>query len=160
MTGVCFLDIDGVCNSARYFRERDKNVPEDPVFWRRLHDLDPSAVPLLNALAAYDFVLSSSWRHIVELHEMEALLQKRGFQGSLVGRTPFGREMEGSKIILGEIRGHEIQDYLNRHPYDRFVILDDSDDMAHLAPWLVRTTWEDGLTPEHVTRALRMLEAK
>jgi hypothetical protein len=37
------------------------------------------------------------------------------------------------------------------------VIIDDSADMVHLTPWLVRTTYLTGLQPEHVDQALKVL---
>lgn len=156
MKGVIFLDIDGVVNSARWLHYLHENQLD---ICRRDH-LEPAAVAKLNRLAVYDFVLSSSWRHVVDVEEMQEMLAFHGFTGRLVGRTPFGSEMRPDPNRVGYARGYEIQQYLDDHPCDRFVILDDSCDMAHLMPYLVRTTWQDGLHDEHVNRALRMLEAK
>jgi hypothetical protein len=56
-------------------------------------------------------------------------------------------------------RGHEIADWLDRHPEVRgFVILDDDGDMAHLKDSLVQTKLHDGgLTEELADRAIQRL---
>jgi hypothetical protein len=55
-------------------------------------------------------------------------------------------------------RGIRIAKWLNEWKTDvsSYVILDDDDVRPHNR--LVRTSWEDGLTPQHVEQALRILE--
>ena len=65
----------------------------------------------------------------------------------------------------GEPRGSEIQQWLtheaSRHGrVERFVILDDDQDMGSLSPWLVRTTWASGLQDCHVEQAVAVLRGQ
>jgi hypothetical protein len=55
-------------------------------------------------------------------------------------------------------RGHEIDFWLRKHPeVDRFVILDDSGDMAMHKNRLVQTDPDVGLVDEDVELAIRMM---
>jgi hypothetical protein len=147
---LVFLDFDGVLNSARWLHTvRHRESRSD----RMVRDIDPANVGYLNQLidrSGARVVISSSWRKLgdydPQLFQQE--LQLRGFIGQVIGCT------DGD----GPERGNEIQRWLddNRHG-GPFVILDDSDDMAHLMPYLVRTKWELGLQQEHVDQALEVL---
>ena len=71
--------------------------------------------------------------------------------GELIGVTP---------SLPGRPRGEEIQAWLDGAgtEVESFVILDDHDDMAHLADRLVRTDSAVGITGEDAGRALGMLQ--
>lgn len=157
---VGFLDIDGVLNSDVYCK-RLAGIQRKSWDEREEEMLDPSKILLLNGLAErahLKWVLSSSWRLVHSLDRMRQLLTMRGFKGELIDKTPdIGVSPEGV-IVQSPERGHEIQAWLNAHPGVRqFVILDDSADMAHLRPYLVRTTWQQGLEPVHVEQAMDLL---
>lgn len=132
-----FLDFDGVLLTK----------------WTRFRRMDVCAVSQLNRLcreSGAGVVISSTWRHI-GLGRCRAMLREADFKGKVLGATPtiWGR---------GFCRGDEIQDWLARHPeVERFVILDDDDDMGELLPYLVRTETLAGLTGHEVDRALAML---
>jgi hypothetical protein len=73
-----------------------------------------------------------------------------------------GRALRTERVVGEERgRGHEIQAWLDararRQTIESFVILDDSADMAHLLPRLVRTPFATGLGDEHVDQAVAML---
>ncbi len=139
---VVFLDVDGVLNS-RAFYDRVGGHPSPP--------LDPLAIERLQRLCTATqarICISSSWRGHPRL---EAWLRERGLSAPILGITPhFG--------VTGN-RGSEIAEWLGAWPLpvERFVILDDGDDMDHLLPYLVRTSHETGLLDEHVDRAVAML---
>jgi hypothetical protein len=147
---VLFCDFDGVLNSARWIHTvRHRESRSD----RMVREIDPANVGYLNQLidrSGARVVISSSWRKLgdydPQLFQIE--LQTRGFIGQVIGCTPtFGTE-----------RGHEIQKWIDDNGHTGpFVILDDSSDMAHLMPYLVRTKWEFGLQQEHVDQALEVL---
>ena len=148
---VIFLDLDGVANSARWIhtvRHRESRCD------RMVREIDPANLGYVNQLidrSGARVVISSSWRKVgdydPQLFQVE--LASRGFIGQVIGCTPNS---------TSGVRGHEIQSWLtdNAH-FGPFVILDDSSDMAHLMPYLVRTKWELGMQQEHVDQALEVL---
>lgn len=147
---VIFADFDGVLNSAKWMHTARMRESRSE---RMIRGLDPANVGYLNQLidrSGAKVVISSSWRYLAkdqpELFQQE--LMTRGFIGDVIGCTP----------ILGNPRGREIQKWIDDNEHaGPFVILDDSEDMAHLMPYLVRTKWDDGLRQEHVDRALEVL---
>lgn len=171
MSKILFLDMDGVVNSAEWFnviskrayrraRGRAKAVGRSRGTF--VHMIDPAAVRLLNVIVAGGWgtpaakvVLSSSWRIPWTHRQVQGMLRERGFRGRLIDSTPKSvRPPPGQE----HARGHEIQRWLDRHPsVESFVILDDADDMAHLCPRLVQTTWARGLEAAHVDAARTLL---
>lgn len=150
---VLFLDIDGVLNSGRFFREQYGQVDGRTSEAFAAAQVDPAAVALLNRIladAGADVVVSSTWRLMHRLSDLRGILRSRGFTGRIIGRTP---------NLGGKPRGHEIQAWLVGRPEQppAFCILDDDAGMAHLAPFLVRTTFAEGLTEAHVARCVALL---
>lgn len=142
---VVFLDIDGVLNNDEIFRNRRRceNWPEDCI--------DRACVALLNQLLTRSgavVVVSSSWRQLLSLEEIERVLRGHGFSGTICDKTP--------RLFVA--RGYEIarwrEDSGHKGP---FVILDDSEDMVHLADRLVLTNMEYGLRQEDVESAISIL---
>ncbi len=99
-----------------------------------------------------DVVVSSSWRIVFPLTAIAEALGSHGFTGRIVGATGTGRHRMAC-------RGLEIQAWLesDRSLQDKFCILDDDSDMGPMMPFLVKTTWEDGLLDEHVDLVLKLL---
>lgn len=123
---VLFLDIDGVLNSKQ---SRDLAI-----------FLEPSRIQLLNNILEQtkcEVVISSTWRLKNGPLLLEELLTLAGYKGYILGYTP---------TIPNRERGSEIKEWLARHPTEKFVILDDNDDMGNLFPYLVKTTFDEGLT--------------
>lgn len=155
---IVFLDIDGVLNSGPFIREQAETVG----LWDAA-DIDVRKMALLNQIlerTGAKVVISSSWRKIYPNDVLEQMLRKRGFAGEIVGHTDeLWRTPEGKPLF----RGHEIDAWLNDdapEPVEAFVILDDDSDMVHLTRWLVKTSFEEGLTQDHVERAVEMLSSK
>lgn len=172
---VLFLDIDGVLNSSKSLKASNKDTPtraeEDFVvnllrtyytgypyctLITDLLGLEPTCIQNLNLiLKATDarVVLSSTWRFSHHLIGLTKLLEYRGFKGFLFDITPIN-------LIGEEVRGREIQAWLDLHPgVDRFIILDDNKDMAHLKSHLVLTDRSVGLTKKDAQRAISILLA-
>ncbi len=147
---IIFLDFDGVLNSMDWLRTFPRG--EGPQY----EQVDDRAVALLNKIVEQTgamVVVSSTWRIGRKLPrtELQEILNKHGFKGIVMDVTP--RSAHG-------VRGREIQEWLSaqsRYQIESFVIIDDSSDMAHLMPKLVRTTNDTGLTQEHVDLAVAML---
>lgn len=155
---LLFLDFDGVLNSARYFRDRFDGADPDGIDADQAQ-IDPESVALLNQILRATgavIVISSSWRLIHTLAELDTLLRARGLDPSaeIIGATP---------DLYTRPRGEEIQAWLDdcaewicwRMP---FCILDDDCDMAHLSGFHVHVPMQDGLTEAHVSRAIAMLD--
>lgn len=156
---LIFLDIDGVLNSQLWFvrtkgsRERD--------------DLDTTAIGFLNNLiAATDakVVVSSTWRLGRTVEELQAVLDRNGFKGEVIGKTEDLRYVTDGDCI---VRGNEILKWMKDHPvelgcayweYKDYVIFDDDSDMLYwqkdnfllIDPYV-------GLTPNVVYKAKKIL---
>ena len=133
---LIFLDIDGVLVTAR----------------TRWNEADQQCVTALNRIirtASTGIVVSSCWRVGREVIELRELLLGWGVIAKVIDRTG---EMRGS-------RGEEINVWLEAYSreVEKFVILDDDADMAHLVDRLVRTKSDVGLTEADADRAIRML---
>lgn len=149
---IIFLDIDGVLNNQGCYR------PGNVGKYGR--NPDPQCIAALNSIldaTGAEIVVSSTWRMGRTVEQLREMLTAWGVRGRVVGATPTGCE-EGALIVPGMRRGHEIGAWLVEHPeVERFVILDDDADMAHLMFRLVRTDFSRGLTKDHAARAIVML---
>lgn len=153
---IVFLDIDGVLNSWRYYRDLvHAGGTADP--WPDRH-IDPKPVKHLNRLLAdggAKVVVSSTWRNMLTLDELRRLLGARGFEGEIVDRTP---DLSQDPAYEGRRqRGWEIGSWLLGRDVDGFVILDDGTDMVHLAHRHVLIDAKKGLKPRHIEAALALL---
>jgi hypothetical protein len=164
---IIFLDFDGVINSDEYmesdsFKEETKDYPESQVWLIEMHfHLDPKAIALINQLikrTGAKVVASTTWRLHYSLEEMNKFLARRGAQFSIIDVTP--RLDAGLSIPI--YRGDEINAFLYHTPLsvDRFVILDDRDDMTDIKDRLVRVNPRIGLTQEDVEKAVKILNAQ
>jgi hypothetical protein len=142
-----FLDIDGVLLTLI-----DRSFPS----WQTVDALNK-----ITSTTGASIVVSSSWRK-AGYNGIKEKLREWGVVGDIAGITPdLSVQDEDTGIWKAVQRGEEIQDWLDRHdPEGHFVILDDETDMAHLAPYLVRTYYEVGLTHVHAQLAIEMLRAR
>lgn len=148
---LIFLDIDGVVNNAETI---DKVA--HPRFGYKCTGMDPELVCRLNSLVGQgEWILSSTWRKIFTLEQMNKMMKARGFLGELVGHTSWS--------FSHTPRGHEIGDYLmlHQHEIENYVILDDDDEGMELhLEHFVQTVESIGLTEENVLQALDILQNK
>lgn len=165
MRKFIFLDIDGVCNSNKYFSSpayaEESSGKSDALIMLVNHylHLDPAALKLVNQLvdkSGAEVVVSSTWKSKYSEEEFNKMFADRGATFKVVGRTP---HVYGRKFSEDVPRGLEIQAYLDglSEKPEAFVILDDRSDMKHLVKYLIQTKYEDGLTRLHVDKALRIL---
>jgi hypothetical protein len=101
-------------------------------------------------------VVSSTWRLTFDRAALEDMLRAKGLATTaILDMTPLIPHKRG--------RGSEIQLWLDSAQHARgwsiegMVILDDEADMLHLTPWLVQSSFETGLTDEHLALAKSML---
>lgn len=153
---VLFLDIDGVLitrASTMYYRWLEKMDPDSDKGWRKWCPIATNNLrELLEAIPDLKIVMSSSWRTGRTVTECADLLEENGIDRTrLIDRT--------GQTIDGRVRGLEIQEWLDVHPeVDRFVIVDDDKDMAHLRERLVRTEFSVGLTMPQCDQIKKLLE--
>lgn len=139
-----FLDFDGVLNYRAFLASCGDR--------KAINMIDPSRVALVERLcreAGAQVVISSTWRLLYKLPVLRDVLRARGLTARVIGATPCLPHMD---------RGDEIALWLTRHGgADGIAILDDDVDMGALRPWLVRTSFEAGITEYHVDQALDVL---
>jgi HAD domain in Swiss Army Knife RNA repair proteins len=129
---VLFLDIDGVVNRTATRRRRCRGLtPIEPRLARIVQNIARSVSDL-------KIVLSSAWR---EIADGRALVEEKIPQCFDV--TPIFDEAD-------DVRGYEIQAWLEHHPsVTRYVIVDDDCDMLDLQrPHFFRTSSKTGITQE------------
>ncbi|MCM1224199.1 MAG: HAD domain-containing protein, partial [Lachnospiraceae bacterium] len=137
---VIFLDIDGVLN----YENSESKVEDEKV------KLLKNIVDRTGA----EIVLSSDWRYWLEdpdedIKLLLSVLEKYGLK--MFSSTP---------ITKHGYRGAEIYQWLNEwqgEAVDRFVILDDNEDMKTYIDKLVQTDYECGLSYGNVEKAVKLL---
>lgn len=146
---LIFLDVDGVLNSTKF---AVKMLEEDNVRIYAEDLLDPHSLRLLKRLVDETgalLILSSSWRKIPESRRnLERQLEQHGMW--IADSTP----------CKGGERGDEITAWFSMIPSAqkcRYVILDDDSDMTVHMKHLVQTSFDTGLTREHVDKAIKIL---
>jgi len=134
---ILFLDIDGVLNSAAYFKTR--KTPRDA----KPRDIDPLKVLLLHRILEdtdAKVVVSSSWR-----------LHPDGLENVRKAVAPFEVIGVTPRHARFEHRHAEIKEWLDEHPeVERYAILDD-DNVASTGHGenFFKTEWYgEGLTEE------------
>ena len=139
---VLFLDVDGVLNThssgGLYTLTRSK--------LRRLQTVAEST--------GCDIVLSSTWRKDwVALRKLKRILHYRGIKILDSTTQSYFKERQ--------VRGDEIQLWLDNHTVERYAIVDDDSDMLDSQkPYFVQTNGEVGLTDLHVDRLIELLGEK
>lgn len=128
MTKVLFLDIDGVLNKKSDYEVR---MPENDIL--RINMVLVDRLKDIVQETGCKVVLSSSWRNVGGGREFAE--QCCGFE--FLDITP----------SYLETRGHEIQQWLDNNPTDRYAIVDDDSDMldGQLKNFF-QTEFEHGLT--------------
>jgi hypothetical protein len=97
-----------------------------------------------------DIVVSSTWR-FEGVDACANNLSKWGVVGNVIGRTPC--------FPFNDTRGKEIKAWLTANPTEKFVILDDDDDMEDLYPYLVKTNTVLGLIMPDAQKAVTILNS-
>ncbi|MFA5024197.1 MAG: HAD domain-containing protein [Patescibacteria group bacterium] len=143
---VVFLDIDGVLVSFA-----SMHLPNEilPLSMQPVDAFDEKCVGRLKNIldkTGAKIVLTSSWRKLFDIAEMIEHFKNHGIVGII-----------DCTASLNDHRGKEIQLWLDENKVDKFVILDDDDDMLHLSSDLVKTNWKLGLEDNDMELAIEML---
>jgi hypothetical protein len=119
---IIFLDIDGVLNVIPQGHDEWGGI-----FHKHFVDNLKWIIEETNA----KIVISSSWR-FSGLQSMIDMWKERKYPGEIIDITPWNLPNVNPKLGFYQRleRGHEIEDWLNRHPnVTNYVILDDDSDM-------------------------------
>ena len=159
-----FLDVDGVLNTIdtvmQNMIESDRKVDKKTTL--NLNSLEN----LYNIVMETDafIVITSEWRRSSRL--MKELLEGLALfnlTNRVIGKTErivVRKESKGA-ITTHVDRGLEIEDYLNKHDCDSFVILDDIKwDLEKFEDNLILTDPRYGITNKDVEEAIRILNVK
>ena len=146
---MIFLDIDGVLNSAIYYKSVDRSKKG----WSRF---DPKSVAMVTKLLlkySAKIVISSTWRYGA-LNLLSEELKKSGLKHYLHKdwKTPF---------IHPPNRGKEIKLWLDKHPeVTNYLILDDDINILdEMKLHFVKTEIYFGMKDEHFIKAKEILES-
>lgn len=156
-----FLDFDGVLNRGK--------GPGEPDLVARLNTI--------TARTGAVIVVHSSWRWDRTLSHLRYILRSWGVTGQVEDKCPSALthtlNEAGMWVAAGDwnaFRGDieskderciAIQRWLNDHPeVTKYVIIDDSDHLGHFVgqPEFIQTRTREGLTDEHVTKAICHLQ--
>lgn len=152
---VIFLDVNGVLNSFDYY----ENMEIDEML---AHPLDPRAVKRLAEIvraADAKIVLTSSIRWA-----WHAEYEKRNIDCKQLTDILAVENLEVYDVTpKGSSRPHEIRKWLRKHPFTKYVIVDDSNskdwETYHLTKHLVKTNIETGgLTDELTKEAIKIIK--
>jgi hypothetical protein len=146
---VIFLDFDGVLNTAELIHSVVSSRKFTSYTEKHYEELDPVRVKMISDLALETgavIVVSSSWRILHTLEELRDMLRCAGMDERVLPIDVTPNTSRG-------FRGQEVYDWLSDHPdVTHHVIFDDDGDFYPLQP-LVKTSWEGGLTEDHIDLA-------
>ena len=153
---ILFLDIDGVLVTLNDWETRGRAE----VLSDNSYDFDPLCVErfnnLLKRVPDMKIVISSTWRILNTVLELEDMLALRGIHVELMGvtRAP-GWDKENNR---SEPRGYQCQDFIDALDVKpRVVFLDDDRDfLPEQKSRCVFTTWQDGLESKHVDKIVEL----
>lgn len=125
---VIFLDIDGVLRtdaSDRYWSEVTGQPIPKSVFDRLFSNHSIAILNEIVYITGAKVVITSTWRVQHSLEDLRNIFKIRGFRGEIIDKTN----------IIGN-RGEEIQEWLDTHPVNKYVVIDDSvkDILIHINP--------------------------
>jgi hypothetical protein len=154
MKPILFLDIDGVLvTAANWIDASRQTLGDDPPV------ASPVAVAALNRIlreAGAQIVVSSSWRKFGRRY-LDRCFARWKVQSPIFSMTP-DMSRQQRVISIGAPRWLEIDTWLRTTGTPRkFVILDDEHDMGPLQPYLIQSTFQQGLTEELADKAIAML---
>lgn len=185
---IIFLDFDGVLNHQNWYKRRiDEVDSEDFSSHYPFYEFDPESISQLNRIideTKAKVVISSTWRHGRSITELQELLDRVGFIGEVIDKTPRfytkGKYIdEDVQISYTTPRGCEIDwwlkekgkfqrinwsyerqlEYLEKSLVKNYVILDDDSDMlyAQREHFVKTNVYGSGLDKQTADKAIQIL---
>lgn len=155
LSKVIFLDIDGVLNSEAFYKDglyRNLKIPDltsSELFWaKQLCVTQMSMLNTLVYLTGAKVVVSSTWRKMLDLKALNKLFKLRGAEFEIMAKT----------VVNNSIRGEEIQEFINEHKVESYIILDDdSDFLPEQLPYHVHVHYRTGLNQQDLDISIALL---
>jgi hypothetical protein len=166
---ILFLDIDGVLNSASFFKRRKEEAewdaqverfqtadPKNINFWA--HEMiDPEPHDLLSDFVMsrdVHIVISSSWREVHPLHRIRDIFTQAG---DIPGLSHVALRII-DRTDIGSPRQDVILSWVSRFSdeIEAWAVLDDMK-LAGLEDVHVKTSWADGLQRVHIEKLKELL---
>jgi len=145
---IIFLDIDGVLNSAKYYKMVDRTKKD----WNRFNPLAVEMIRRLLEEFKASIVISSTWRYGL-VKELKKELNKSGLIKYLHKdwKTP---------QTYPSHRGEEICLWLDNHPEatDYVIIDDDENILEEQKNLFIRTDIKEGMTEEHYYKVRQIFQ--
>lgn len=161
MNKYIFLDFDGVLNSGNnYNRLVMSGQPAKDCYGTLF---DAKCVRRLGKILERTdakIIITSSWRYVLSLEELNAMWSERSLPGAINGILP-GDVLLSPDLYFPQ-RGVEIEEWFHRQSKKasecKYVILDDVlDFLPYQMPHVVCTNPNKGITDENVEQAVRLL---
>ena len=151
MERYIFLDIDGVLNNRRTHILRTCNVP----------GISMSNLKILKEIVDRTGgkpVLISDWR--MSFHEQDHMRKMARYITDKLNSIGLTFELVSNEYSYSD-RAIDIRNWLETHPADGYIILDDLEFKGYLHPsvakhW-IRPDSEKGLVPEHIDQAVQKM---
>lgn len=140
-----FLDIDGVLNNSR-------TVARSPDGFIGISDSLGKRLEKIIIATGASVVLTSTWKDYSSIEDLNYMRKKLKRYKAL----PIGQIREPKSYL----RGFGINSYLEKHPCEEFVILDDlcfDFDQQNLQDHVVLTDPYNGLSNDDAERAIKIL---
>lgn len=182
---VIFLDIDGVLNHEKWYKKRmslkdtigSKEWSEHYPFY----EFDPESVHRLNKIideTGAKVVVSSTWRHGRSVQDLQYILERVGFIGEIIDKTPslnarIGQESAGYTVPRGceidwWLKSKKFQrinwskerqiEYIEKSEVKNYIIIDDDSDMLYSqSEHFVKTSWDEGLNDMLMVKCIEIL---
>jgi len=147
---VIFLDIDGVLNNTSWLLDQnnfDNFCPDNVKIFNHI-------IKKTNAKV----VISSTWR--LNHPDLKKIFEDQGVECDIIGYTPDLSECKNG-IYRGSERGTEIFAWILKNwqneNIEKFIILDDENDMGKLKEFLIQTNMENGITGGNALQIINYL---
>lgn len=160
---VIFLDVDGVLNSEKGYKEHiNKNGFNGVLVYAEVEDRPLKLLKEIVDKTSAKIVVSSSWRIGCERSGRESVFGNKLYEKLEKRLKDYGMEIHDitPSLGIGTQRGDEIREWLSKNEVKNFVILDDDCDMCEYADTenFIQTTYQHGLTEKLKNRAIEVLE--
>lgn len=159
---VIFLGVDGVLNSKDDLLKYRENNTNRVVLYSEVEDRPLKLLKQLVEKTGAKIVISSSWRIGCDRSGTDSVFGTELYDKLVQRLKDYDMEVFDITPLLSGInqRENEICQWLQKHDgeVEEFVIIDNEKDIHGLIESnLVETTYEHGLTEEHITRAIQLL---